>query len=110
VDFAEDALGFVGCAHECFPIGNIQTNGMHVRVFAEMSHRTIEAVLADVVPDAVKLGMILTSSAIKAVARLIGKYGVRSLVIDPVLKSSTGRTCLSLKRGPDGYAISLLAW
>jgi hydroxymethylpyrimidine/phosphomethylpyrimidine kinase len=56
--------------------------------------RQFEAVMADIVPDAVKLGMILTSSAIKAVARLIGKYGVRALVIDPVLKSSTGSNLL----------------
>ena len=80
---------------------SIEVKGIYP-VPASFVARQIEAVMADVVPDAVKLGMILTSSAVKAVARVIGKYGARDLVIDPVFKSSTGRNLLE----PD--AVSLL--
>jgi hydroxymethylpyrimidine kinase/phosphomethylpyrimidine kinase len=57
---------------------------------ASFVSRQIEAVVADRMPDAVKVGMLFAASTIKAVARLMGKYRVRTLVIDPVLKSSTG--------------------
>jgi len=56
--------------------------------------KQIEALMADMVPDAIKLGMIFTASSIKAVARLVGKYRIPTLVIDPVLKSSTGSDLL----------------
>lgn len=54
----------------------------------------VEAVMTDIVPDAVKLGMIFTAATVKAVARLMGKYRVRTLVVDPVLKSSSGSNLL----------------
>ncbi len=52
--------------------------------------RQIEAVMEDIIPDAVKLGMIFTASAIKGVAKAMKNYSVGCLVVDPVLKSSTG--------------------
>ncbi len=56
--------------------------------------KQIDAVMGDVAPDAVKVGMIFTAPTIKAVARLMVRYRVRSMVIDPVLKSSTGFSLL----------------
>jgi hydroxymethylpyrimidine/phosphomethylpyrimidine kinase len=56
--------------------------------------KQVEAVMTDIVPDAVKLGMIFTAVTIKAVARLMGRYRVRTLVVDPVLKSSSGSELL----------------
>jgi hydroxymethylpyrimidine/phosphomethylpyrimidine kinase len=51
----------------------------------------IETILEDIVPDAVKTGMLYTGAAIKVVARAIEKHGIPNLVIDPVVKASTGR-------------------
>jgi len=56
--------------------------------------RQIRAVMADVVPDAVKLGMIFRASAIKAVAGLMSRYRIQALVVDPVLRSSMGNSLL----------------
>jgi hydroxymethylpyrimidine kinase/phosphomethylpyrimidine kinase len=61
---------------------------------ASFVSRQIEAIVADRMPDAVKVGMLFAASTIKAVARLMREYRVRTLVIDPVLKSSTGSDLL----------------
>jgi hydroxymethylpyrimidine kinase/phosphomethylpyrimidine kinase len=61
---------------------------------ASFVSKQIAAVMANMVPDAIKLGMIYTATTIKAVARLIGKDRIPTLVIDPVLKSSTGGNLL----------------
>ena len=54
----------------------------------------IETVIADIVPDAVKIGMLHSAAAIKTVARLIRRYRLDNIVVDPLLKASTGRPLL----------------
>lgn len=61
---------------------------------ASFVSKQIESVMTDMRPDAVKVGMIFTASAIKTVAKLMGQYRVQNLVVDPVLKSSTGSDLL----------------
>lgn len=55
----------------------------------------IDALLSDIKPDAMKTGMLLTRQAVKAVAKAVDKYRIRNLVIDPVIRSSSGKTLLS---------------
>ncbi|RMD59612.1 MAG: bifunctional hydroxymethylpyrimidine kinase/phosphomethylpyrimidine kinase [Nitrospirae bacterium] len=50
----------------------------------------IDAVLRDFMPNALKTGMLYTSSAIDVIAEKIEVYGLRNLVVDPVLASTTG--------------------
>ena len=54
----------------------------------------IETILEDVVPDAVKIGMVYTGATIKAVARILKKQRIASLVLDPVLRASAGNPLL----------------
>ena len=56
--------------------------------------RQIKAVVEDRPPDAVKVGMVFTSAAVKAVSRMIARYGLSPVVVDPVLRASTGRLLL----------------
>jgi hydroxymethylpyrimidine/phosphomethylpyrimidine kinase len=56
--------------------------------------KQIEALLSDITPDAVKTGMLLTKQNVIAVARSMREYTVRDLVIDPVLRSSSGKALL----------------
>jgi hydroxymethylpyrimidine/phosphomethylpyrimidine kinase len=44
--------------------------------------------------------MLLTVAAVKEVARVIKKYGMPRLVVDPVLKASTGHTLLGAEAIP----------
>lgn len=50
----------------------------------------IDAVLEDIGADAVKLGMLPSEAIIVETARLIRKYGVRHVVMDPVMIATSG--------------------
>jgi hydroxymethylpyrimidine kinase/phosphomethylpyrimidine kinase len=65
------------------------------RVPASFISSQIETIMADVIPDAVKIGMLFTGAAIKTVASTIRKYGASRVVLDPVIKASTGRHLLA---------------
>jgi len=60
------------------------------RSFAEQ----LETLLADIRPDAVKTGMLLMPWAVRAAASALRKHRVRRLVVDPVLRSSSGALLL----------------
>lgn len=56
--------------------------------------RQIKALLSDIKPDAVKTGMLFTRQTVNAVATAVRKYRIRNLVIDPVIRSSSGKMLL----------------
>jgi hydroxymethylpyrimidine/phosphomethylpyrimidine kinase len=57
----------------------------------EMVSRQIETIAEDVIPGAVKTGMLSSGYIIKTVAGAINKYSLKNIVVDPVMKASTGR-------------------
>jgi hydroxymethylpyrimidine/phosphomethylpyrimidine kinase len=75
-------------------------NSLGVGAIHEIPERIIiqqiETVVDDVFPDAVKAGMIPSEGAIKELARLIREKGFERVVIDPVLKASTGRDLMDV--------------
>ena len=56
--------------------------------------KQLEAITDDLAPHAVKIGMLYSRAAVKEVARLIKKYAFPNIVLDPVLKASTGISLL----------------
>jgi len=54
----------------------------------------IDSLLSDIRPDAVKIGMVLTRQNVEAVAAVLGKHSIKNLVIDPVVRSSSGKSLL----------------
>jgi hydroxymethylpyrimidine kinase/phosphomethylpyrimidine kinase len=52
--------------------------------------RQIKAVVEDRSPDSVKVGMVFTAAAVKTVSRMIAHYRLSPVVVDPVLRASTG--------------------
>lgn len=56
--------------------------------------KQLEAVFDDISPDAVKIGMLLNSSIIEAVAVDLFKYEAKNIVLDPVMISSSGTKLL----------------
>jgi hydroxymethylpyrimidine/phosphomethylpyrimidine kinase len=54
----------------------------------------IEAIFNDIIPDAIKTGMLLNAPIIESVARAIKKYQVEKLVVDPVMVSKSGARLL----------------
>lgn len=53
-------------------------------------YRQLEAVCEDIMPDAVKIGMLPDKEVMEAVAETIDKYKLRNIVLDPVLSSTSG--------------------
>lgn len=55
----------------------------------------LEAVFTDVVPDAVKIGMLHIEALIDVVIKAIDRYRPRNIVLDPVMISTSGCALLS---------------
>jgi hydroxymethylpyrimidine/phosphomethylpyrimidine kinase len=68
----------------------------------ELIAKQIETVTEDVFPDAVKTGMLSSGNVIKALAGVMRKYKFRNVVVDPVMRASTGREFM------DESAVTLL--
>lgn len=54
----------------------------------------MEAVFTDIVPDAVKTGMIPSVQSMECVAECLKKYGAKNVVIDPVMVSTSGSSLM----------------
>lgn len=63
--------------------------GVH-RVPAAFLGKQIESVLADVTPDAVKIGMLFSAANIRTIAGILKRRPLGNVVLDPVLRASTG--------------------
>lgn len=50
----------------------------------------IDAVLSDIGADAIKIGMLHSAEVVNLVAEKIGQYGVKNVVLDPVMVSTSG--------------------
>ncbi len=59
-------------------------------VSTDMLRRQLDAILADVIPDAVKIGMIPSSVHVEIIAEYIRRFRLGNIVLDPVLTSSSG--------------------
>ncbi len=61
---------------------------------ATFVRRQIDAVMSDIGADAVKTGMLVNAEIIAVVAQAVRQYGVRLLVLDPVMAAETGTPLL----------------
>lgn len=50
----------------------------------------LKAVLDDITPDAVKIGMLPDKETMEVVCKVVDEYGLRNVVLDPVLSSTSG--------------------
>lgn len=60
----------------------------------EFFRRQLESVLKDILPAAVKIGMLYTKEIVEETAVLLKKYDIRQIVVDPVMVSTSGRSLL----------------
>ncbi|HEY8126549.1 MAG TPA: bifunctional hydroxymethylpyrimidine kinase/phosphomethylpyrimidine kinase [Methylocystis sp.] len=59
-------------------------------VAADIVAAQIEAVLSDIPPDAIKIGMLATPDIAQAVAKALARHGASKVVLDPVLVPTQG--------------------
>jgi len=64
------------------------------KVPAYFIKKQLETVIDDIIPHAVKIGMLYSGAAVKEVARFIKKYRLPHVVVDPVLSASTGKVLM----------------
>jgi hydroxymethylpyrimidine/phosphomethylpyrimidine kinase len=64
------------------------------KIPAKFISKQIETVIDDVFPRSVKIGMLLTAEAVKEVASTIRKHKILNVVIDPVVRATTGKALL----------------
>jgi len=57
----------------------------------------LEAVFEDIVPDAVKIGMVSSKSLIQVIAACLRQYKARNVVVDPVMVATSGATLMQTK-------------
>ena len=50
----------------------------------------IDAVLSDIGADSIKIGMLHSSEVVQCVARMLRKYDIKDVVLDPVMVSTSG--------------------
>lgn len=53
------------------------------------------AVFEDIMPDAVKIGMVSSSDLIKTIAKNLKKYNAKNIVLDPVMVATSGAKLIS---------------
>ncbi|KMP10340.1 phosphomethylpyrimidine kinase [Candidatus Nitromaritima sp. SCGC AAA799-A02] len=71
-------------------------NGVH-DLPADIVVQQLAAILDDGKPQAVKTGMLGNDSIVEGVTRVLRRHRVKNLVVDPVIRSSSGKTLLSAK-------------
>jgi hydroxymethylpyrimidine/phosphomethylpyrimidine kinase len=55
----------------------------------------LDCIFTDIVPDAVKIGMVSSSGIIRVIADKLKQYKARNIVVDPVMISTSGSRLLS---------------
>ena len=61
-----------------------------MEVTADFLKQQIEMVFDDIRPDAVKIGMVSSSTLIDAIAEELKKYNAKNIVVDPVMVATSG--------------------
>ncbi len=66
-----------------------------MEVTPDFLKKQLDAVISDIFPDAVKTGMVSSSSLIKTIAQTIKTYSLKNLVVDPVMVATSGSKLIS---------------
>ena len=56
----------------------------------EFLREQLDAVFEDIYPNAVKIGMVASSSLIRVIAERLKAYGAKNIVVDPVMVATSG--------------------
>ena len=64
-------------------------------LFISFLNEEIKAVVTDIMPDAVKTGMVSSSALIKVIASAIKEYKLKNVVCDPVMVATSGAKLIS---------------
>ena len=63
-------------------------------VSPEFINEQMDAVFADIYPDAIKIGMVSSPEIVEAIARSLEKFQAKNIVLDPVMVATSGAKLL----------------
>lgn len=66
-----------------------------MEVTPEFLAEQLDNIFTDIFPDAVKIGMVSSGPLIRVIAERLTRYGARSIVVDPVMVSTSGSKLIS---------------
>ena len=66
-----------------------------MEVTPEFLGQQLDAVFTDIYPDAVKIGMVSSSSLIEMISNKLNEYKVKKVVVDPVMVATSGAKLIS---------------
>src|SRR3712207_4492656 len=61
----------------------------------EFVGKQLESIFQDIYPDAIKIGMLSSTSTIQKIAEILQKYQAKNIVLDPVMISTSGTSLRS---------------
>lgn len=60
----------------------------------EFVAQQLECIFSDIVPDAVKIGMVSNGAIIRAIGAQLRRYGAKNIVVDPVMVATSGSSLI----------------
>ena len=66
-----------------------------MEVTPEFLEQQLDAVITDIRPDAVKIGMVSSEELIKMIAKKLKEYQIENIVVDPVMVATSGSRLIS---------------
>ena len=69
---------------------NTQGVDSYVTVAPDLLQAQLKAVLSDVKPDAVKIGMVADAKSVEIIASALGRHKLHNIVVDPVMVATAG--------------------
>lgn len=73
------------------------TTGVYdiMEVTPEFLEKELDCIFTDILPDAVKIGMLSSEGIIKSTAKKLKEYSAKNIVLDPVMVSTSGSRLIS---------------
>ena len=66
-----------------------------MEVSPEFLEQQLDAVITDIRPDAVKIGMVSSEELIKMISKKLKEYHLENIVVDPVMVATSGSRLIS---------------
>ena len=66
-----------------------------MEVSPEFLENQLDAVITDIRPDAVKIGMVSSEKLIKTISKKLKEYHAENIVVDPVMVATSGSRLIS---------------
>jgi hydroxymethylpyrimidine kinase / phosphomethylpyrimidine kinase / thiamine-phosphate diphosphorylase len=100
------ALGVYGCtAITAITAQNTQEVSTILEIGVDMIRKQINSVIADIPPDAIKIGMVYSNKVINSISKLLDSK--RPIVLDPILAAGSGAKLL-LDNALEGFISKLI--